>query len=250
MTYKTRIGILIGFIALFLITTPIVVTYTAGYRWNVKKNRLEKVGIIYVRSKPSNADLYLDGKPRPEKTPARLRNLLPDTYKLTVGKSGYLSWTKILPVESALTTFVEGVVLWKDSAPEKVAASPSAALTTEEVAGLNRSNPLKANADNLTFESDGFEIWVESQTNGHETITRLSNEITAILPYATDTGWILYETATEIHAIERDGRDVRNDVLLASGGNLDGLAVSSDGKTLYYFDNAGGTRALFKRALQ
>ena len=37
MAYRTRIGILIGFIVLFLITAPLVVLYTAGYRWNEKK---------------------------------------------------------------------------------------------------------------------------------------------------------------------------------------------------------------------
>jgi len=65
MTYRTRIGILIGFIVIFLITAPIVVLYTAGYRWNEKKVRLEKVGLIFLRSRPSGAQIFLDDKLHP-----------------------------------------------------------------------------------------------------------------------------------------------------------------------------------------
>lgn len=106
---------MIGFIVLFLITTPLVILYTAGYRWNNKKDRLEKVGIIFLRSRPGSADIYLDGKLRKETTPARLRDLLPDTYQIKVSKNGYGIWSKQLPAESALTTFAEGIILWKNA---------------------------------------------------------------------------------------------------------------------------------------
>jgi len=104
-------------------------------------------------------------------------------------------------------------------------------------------------ANGEIFKSDGFEIWVENKNGEHETITRFSDEINAILPY-TDSGWVIYETATSIHAIERDGRDVRNDVTLATGDGLNGLALSSDGKTLYFMGNKNGASVLWKRLLQ
>jgi hypothetical protein len=249
MRYKTRIGVLIGFIVIFLATTPLIVLYTAGYRWNEKKLRLEKVGIIFLRSRPSGADIYLNGKLRSENTPARLRNLLPDTYSITVAKPGYLSWSKQLPVESALATFAEGIILWKEAAPERLGLAPDEALSQNELAQLRRANPLSYSADGETFKSDGFEIWVAGKNGAHETVTRLSDEIRAIIPY-TDTGWVLYETATSIHAVERDGRDVRNDVTLATGADLNGLAISSDGKTLYYLSGEGAGAALWRRTLQ
>jgi hypothetical protein len=250
MTYRTRVGILIGFIALFLVTAPLVVLYTAGYRWNEKKFRLEKVGIIFLRSRPSGADIYLDGKLRKESTPARVRDLLPDTYEIKVSKNGYTSWTKSLAVESARTTFAEGIILWKNVDPEKLALAPEQALTADELASINRAKPLEAAAGGTVFKSDGFEIWTE-KTDGseRETITRLSDEIRAVIPY-TDTGWVIYETATQIHAVERDGRDVRNDFTLAWGGDFNGLAVSSDGKTLYYLSGKGASASLWRRQLQ
>jgi len=249
MRYRTRIAILIGFIVLFLATAPLVVLYTAGYRWNGKKLRPEKVGIIFVRSKPSGAEVYLDGAKRKETTPTRLRDLLPDTHELKVAKDGYTSWSKDLPVESGLTTFAEGVILWKETAAERVAAAPAQALSAEELASLNRVDPLSAETAGTAFKSDGFEIWTEDGKGNRDTITRLSEEIRAIVPYA-DAGWVIYETAGEIRAIERDGRDVRNDVLLAAGADLHGLAVSPDGKTLYYLSGKDSAASLWKRQLQ
>jgi len=249
MTYKTRIGILIVFIALFFVTAPIVFLYTAGYRWNEKKFRLEKVGIIFLRSRPSGADVYLNDKLRSENTPTRLRNLLPDAYTVKVTKPGYTTWSKKLQVESARATFAEGIIIWKEASPEKLTLAPEKALTQNELTELKRVNQLSYKVDNETFKSDGFEIWVESKDNEHETVTRLSEEILAIMPYA-DTGWVIYETANSIHAIERDGRDNRNDITLATGNDLNGLAISSDGKSLFYMTGKGTGNTLWRRLLQ
>ncbi len=249
MPYRTRIGILIGFIVLFLITAPLVVLYTAGYRWNAKKMRPEKVGIIFLRSRPADADIYLDGRIRKETTPARLRDLLPTSYQVKVSKEGYTSWAKILPVESARTTFAEGIILWKNAEPELVSAPPSRALTSDELGELGRANELEASSGGTLFKSDGFEIWTSSPSGARETVTRISDEIRALLPY-TDSGWIIYETANSIHAVERDGRGARNEYVLATGEDLHGLALSSDGKTLYYFSGQGANSTLWRRQLQ
>jgi len=249
MAYKTRIGILICFIVLFFITAPLVVLYTAGYRWNEKKVRLEKVGIIFLRSRPSGAEIYLNGLLRSEHTPTRLRNLLPSTYDIKVTKNGYGSWEKTLPVSSGLTTFAEDIVIWKNAAPEALAASPEKTLNHPELAMLDRSDPLTYKSDGEIFKSDGFEVWVENKDGDHETVTRLSNEIVAVLPYA-DTGWVIYETATAIHAIERDGRDIRNDVTLAAGHDLSALAESSDGKYLYYKSGKNEDATFWRLELQ
>lgn len=250
MTYRTRIGILIGFVIVFLITAPIVVLYTAGYRWNDKKIRLEKVGIIFLRSRPSSANIYLDGKLRSEHSPARLRNLLPRTYVVKVAKTGFSSWQKSLSVSSALTTFAEHIVLWKNAKPEALDQTPAETLNQTELAMFNRVDQLtfKTTSDE-TFNSDGFEIWVGNKAGDHETVTRVSNEIRALLPY-TDAGWVIYQTATEIHAIERDGRDTRNDATLATGNDLSGLALSSDGKYLYYASGTGPSAKFWRRQLQ
>jgi hypothetical protein len=61
---------------------------------------------------------------------------------------------------------------------------------------------------------------------------------------------VIYETETSIHAIERDGRDTRNDITLVTGEGLNGLSLASDGKTLYFMGNKNGASVLWKRLLQ
>jgi PEGA domain len=250
MRYKTRIGILIGAILVFLILAPIVILYTAGFRYNSKKQRVEKVGIIFVRSRPSGADIYLDGKKRSETTPARLRNLLPGDYDVKISKNGYSDWEKTLPVGSELTTFAESVALFKNADPEEINSTPTKALNATELNTLNRVDQKSFSAKNETARTDGFEIWIDDGNGGHDTITRLSEEIKTLL-FANDSSWIIYETDDSIHAIERDGRDKRNDVVLASGWtNLNGLALSSDESVLYFVADKNGVPQLYKLQLR
>jgi len=250
MTYKTRIGILVGAILLFFIITPFIILYTAGYRYNGKKQRVEKVGIIFVRSRPAGADIYMNGKKRSETTPARLRNLLPGDYDVKIVKTGYTSWEKTLPVASELTTFAESIALFKNAAPEEINSTPTKALPAAELATLNRADQLSFSAKNETVRTDGFEIWVDDGKGGHDTITRLSEEIRSVLFY-NDSGWIIYETDDAIRAIERDGRSSRNVVTLASGWTgLDGMALSSDESVLYFVAQKNGAPQLYKRQLR
>ncbi len=250
MKYKTRIGILIGAILVFLILTPIVVLYTSGFRYNAKKQRVEKVGIIFVRSRPSGADIFIDGKKRPETTPARIRNLLPGNYDIKISKTGYTSWEKTLPSESELTTFAENIALFKNIDPEEVSLTPKKALSAAELKVLDREEQKSFSAKNETVRTDGFEIWIDDGKGGHDTITRLSEKIKTVLFYS-DNGWIIYETDNSIHAIERDGRDKRNDYVLASGwSNLNGLALSSDESVLYFIADKDGVPQLYKRQLR
>jgi hypothetical protein len=249
MSLRTRIGILIVFIVVFLVSTPIVVLYTAGYRWNLKKQKIEKVGIVFLRSRPAGADIYLDGKLRREQTPARIRNLLPGGYKVTVSKKGYTSWSKQLSVESARTTFAERIALFREGKAEPLALAPSQALTADELAQLKRADPLIDRFAGNILRSDGFEISIEDKEGNRETVTRFSEEIRGVLAY-DDGSWIIYQTENAIHAVERDSRDVRNDLTLATGEGMDGLAVSADGRTLYYVADQDGTAVLWRKELQ
>lgn len=249
MTYRTRLGILVGAVVFFLILAPIVLLYTAGYRYNSKKQRIEKVGIIFVRSRPSGADIYLNGKLRTETTPARLRNLLPGNYTVGITKKNYTLWEKTLPVESERTTFAEGAAIFKNSEPEKIDAPAERVLSSSELKTIEREDQKNFFSNDETAKTDGFEVWVEGKDK-HETITRLSGEIRSLVFY-NNNGWIIYATDDTINAVERDGRDKRNNVVLASGlDDVSGLAVSSDESIIYFTTTKDGVTTLWKRQLR
>lgn len=105
------------FIIIFLIITPVVILYAAGYRYNFQKHKLQKTGILILKSKPEGANIFLNGELQKISTPARLTNLMPEDYSVKVEKENFYFWQKTLPVRSRLTTFAENITLFKKNLP-------------------------------------------------------------------------------------------------------------------------------------
>lgn len=117
MTLRVRRILYISLIVAFFILAPVIILYTAGYRYNFKKMALEKTGIIFVSTVPAKTNIYVGNELVAKTTPAIIKNLLPDSYDLRISAPGYLNWGKKLEVRSQLTTFVSKQALLKDQLP-------------------------------------------------------------------------------------------------------------------------------------
>ena len=104
------------FFLIFFIFGSFLFFDTAGYRYNFKRNKLEKTGILIVNSSPTEAEIFLNGQYQ-DKTPSRLTKLLPDQYDVEVRKDNFWPWQQKLTISSNLTTFAEGIFLFKKSLP-------------------------------------------------------------------------------------------------------------------------------------
>ena len=120
MTLRVRRIIYSIFIFIFLIITPVIILYAAGYRYNFQKHKIQKTGVLILKSKPEGAKIFLNDKLKKTTTPARIANLLPGDYSIKIEKDDFYSWQKKLPVESGLTTFAEDVTLFKKSLPAQI----------------------------------------------------------------------------------------------------------------------------------
>lgn len=118
MSKTFRRLIYIFFVLLFLLSVPTVLLYTAGYKYNFRKWRLDRTGVLFLESIPRNATVLLNNKRVRQTTPARLPALLPEDYQIKIQKSGYLSWQKTLAVLPGQTTFANTVFLPKDAGNE------------------------------------------------------------------------------------------------------------------------------------
>ena len=116
------------FVAAFLITAPLVVLYTAGFRYEFGKNMIVKTGVLSVSTIPKGAVLSIDGEAESTKTPVVVDTVLPGTHTLTLQKEGFLPWKKELEVFSQSTTFADDVVLF-GSAPLTFVSKPSSTET-------------------------------------------------------------------------------------------------------------------------
>ncbi len=101
------------FIAVFLAVAPALVFYTAGYRWNPKKNKLEHNGTIILDSVPADAEVKIDGRATGLKTPVTVQNMTPGLYRVSVSKIGYHKWEKNLELVSERVTFATSIWLWR-----------------------------------------------------------------------------------------------------------------------------------------
>src|SRR6185295_5412464 len=93
----------------YLIICPALILYSLGIIFKPTTQSLEKTGVIYISTVPSDADIYINKKLFKDHTPALISGLLPGNYLLHVTKEGYNDWQKIIPVREQKSTSLENV---------------------------------------------------------------------------------------------------------------------------------------------
>lgn len=99
-------------LALYLILLPIILSYSLGYHIDFNKFIIYKTGIISLKSAPSGASIYINGKLYPDITPARIEELRPGTYSIEVKREGMFPWQKELAVRPNMVTRAENILLF------------------------------------------------------------------------------------------------------------------------------------------
>jgi len=123
MQRKYRSVIFYIFAILFFVSTPFVLLYANGYRYNAKKSKFEKTGGIIINTTTKNVSVSVENNFYGSKTEYRIKNLLPGEYNVKISKSGFFDWQKKLLVESQLSTFVKDVRLIQNSLPVNVVSA-------------------------------------------------------------------------------------------------------------------------------
>jgi len=138
MTLRIRRIIFYSFVFSFLIVGFVVVSYSQGWRINIKNCKtesqphnkvlllfqglkdcgiaLQKIGAIFIETKPKGVVIKINDKIFEDKSGliqsgTLINNLLPKTYHLKIEKDGYLPWIKNAVVESGLVTEFPFIVL-------------------------------------------------------------------------------------------------------------------------------------------
>ena len=105
------------FLVIYIGFCPFVILYALGMRVNYNTKSIQKTGIISVSTIPAGADVTLNQRHFPKKTPTIIRNLPPGSYPLTLSLKNYLSWGEILTVKEEKATMAENILLipqkWK-----------------------------------------------------------------------------------------------------------------------------------------
>jgi len=129
MTSRRNILLTITILAFFL-SAPLITLYTAGYRYNFKKNHLERVGFFETSTVPANATTLIDGN-IVGKTPYVDTGIFPGNYELKLSKDGYHAYNSRIEVRSGIASLLLNVLLFKDTNPELVNQSPANAILSK-----------------------------------------------------------------------------------------------------------------------
>jgi len=104
----------------FLFVAPFLVSYSMGHRFFSSPANPVTVGTFLVRTIPNNAVVSLDGKRMSNHTPMSIKNLLPDSYNLSIVKDNYRVWSKNLPITGTRITDIRDVRLLPEKIEESV----------------------------------------------------------------------------------------------------------------------------------
>ena len=129
MSLTTRRILYTFFIIIFLIVTPWVCFYAAGYKLGPHL-QLQKTGSLVLKTEPDGAQIYLNGKIQRNfikklfnptqsyiTTPAKIKRLRPGEYEVKLVLSGYWPWQKKITIRPGKITLLENITLFKKNLP-------------------------------------------------------------------------------------------------------------------------------------
>lgn len=279
MTLRLRRLIFYGLALLFLVITPTLLAYTAGYRWSFTQKRLVTTGALSVGTYPDNASIRIGMRDYAEHTPALISNLLPGTYDITVSKSGYYAWHKNLIVQNEKTTFAHEIVLFKQTLPTFINEATSLnALSKipesfkaykviydpkqERIIVIDNAHfrrvadvfgiaaIWRTNDNPLLFMYSPHEVWVfDPEHNTTTLFTRLVEEIKQVIAIPTRATAILILN-NRVVATELDLHDTQNTWELAQFDEIKNASLAEDEKTLLIAGTRDGKIGTWQLELQ
>lgn len=196
-------------VAAFFVLGIGTVLYVQGWRLDLAHFRITKVGAIFIRSFPKEADIFLDGRAVKNKSGILqsgtfVSNLFPKNYTLALEAEGYKDWRGSIGVLPSLVTEVKNAVLVPRT-PQTIATSvknfwiKGGEVIVENGEGeliLDRSTALTAGGKTigkgevlgwtkdlshiLTFNKQGNYFWHDLEKPNGQNITLYLKKIGAI----------------------------------------------------------------------
>ncbi|MDD5059511.1 MAG: PEGA domain-containing protein [Candidatus Omnitrophica bacterium] len=96
----------------FFVGLPFIIASALGYKFNPYNFKFIKTGLIYIKTHPEGARIYLNGKLVPEKSPASITELTPGVYKLFIELENYYPWKAEVDVEAGKALRLDKIILF------------------------------------------------------------------------------------------------------------------------------------------
>src|SRR3989338_483042 len=116
-TRPIRLSLLLFFIAAFFIIAPLLILYTAGYRYDWYNGLFNETGAISIDILPKNATVHVNGLRLKGKMPIRLKNITPGRYDLRLTAPEYHDWQKTVEVKNQETLYLKDIQMMQQNKP-------------------------------------------------------------------------------------------------------------------------------------
>lgn len=157
MHISLRWLIFLVFVTIFVITAPLIVLYTAGYRLNISNRRLQQTGVLAITTFPRGSSILFNGQNLAQKTPYVIQRIMPNMHEVRLQKKGYHEWSQRVRVDEGKTSYITAR-LFADSQPELLnAPSATLALRSHERAAL-----VTVDESRITFFDNGLNVEVRT----------------------------------------------------------------------------------------
>lgn len=129
LTRKIRVVIMCSLITVFFVTAPLILLYTAGFRYSFSEHQIKRTGVLNIDAAPTDMEVTLNNIKQKNKLPLYLPNRAPGTYKIILSKPGYKPWEKDVVIASNQTTYIKDITLFKDALPVQILEEREAPLS-------------------------------------------------------------------------------------------------------------------------
>jgi hypothetical protein len=168
MNRTWRTIIFFSFLLMFLISAPVVVLYTAGYRLDTTSGRITHTGVLNIKTIPRGATVLIDEEKESDRTPSVFDNVFPGKHTITLQRSGYTTWEKTLEIKSRETTFIIDALLFLQSNFD---------LQDQRDIVHYTLSPNQNQLAYLVSEGSWIELWItETNTQSERLLARITKE--------------------------------------------------------------------------
>ncbi len=101
----------------FLIIAPLIILYTAGYRYDISTRQFMTTGVLSIDVETEDVRVVVNDIVLSEKPPIRLPNLAPGLYRVDISSPGFHTWNNTVQIQSNQTTYIQDISLLKNRIP-------------------------------------------------------------------------------------------------------------------------------------
>ena len=222
MSKSIRFILFLLFVFAFLVSAPLLVLYTAGYRFDLTHGRIVHTAILNVTSTPRNATVLVDGERFSDRTPAVIETILPGEHLVQLEKTGYLPWETTLSFESREAFVIGSITLFLDAQPE---------LQETLTAMLISPHPSSNNFAYISQESSWLEVWLMDASSKEK-------KLLMRLPFNTQSQYDLSWSKQGTYLLLEDKNGTQSDLYVSqvSDGTALDLGTASKHVEDYWWD--------------